>query len=102
MQSQMQMANGETHAGPLNVERVSRADLEAGKLNTTWAPQIEHPSIPPEQRTRQLSDIVISRTLLLGIKGFWEVSDEWNQLLPHLQLTKVDEFLRTVNWGSKA
>ncbi|KAK5046584.1 hypothetical protein LTR84_007345 [Exophiala bonariae] len=86
--------------GPISIERVTRADLEAGRLNTTWAPKIEHPSIPPEHRTRELSDKVISRTLLAGLKGSWVVSDEWNKLLPHVKFTKVDEFLRSVNWGS--
>jgi hypothetical protein len=96
----MQMTDGHIHAGSISVEKVTRADLEAGRLNTTWAPKIEHPSIPPEQRTRQLSDIIISRTLLAGLKGSWVVSDEWNKLLPHVKFTKVDEFLRSVNWES--
>jgi hypothetical protein len=88
-----------THVGPIKIEKVSRADLTAGKLNTSWTPQIEHPSIPPELRTQELSEKVIAATLVAGLAGSWVVSDEWNKLLPNLKLTTVDEFLQSVFGG---
>lgn len=98
----MQFLTRRQCAGPLEIEKVSRADLEASKLNTSWIPTIDHPSIPPEQRSRELSEMVIARTMLASINGAWVVSDEWNKLLPHLTFTKVDEFLKTVDWDGKA
>ena len=79
---------------------MSTADLETGTLNTSWLPEITHPSFPPEMRGPALSKAAISGILVGALKGAWEVTDEWNTLLPHFKFTKLDHFLREI-WEGK-
>ncbi|KIX03046.1 uncharacterized protein Z518_06596 [Rhinocladiella mackenziei CBS 650.93] len=85
--------------GPFKIETVSRADLEAGKLNTSWIPQADHPAIPPEMRAT-VSESMTASLLLSALRGAFAVTDEWNQLLPHLQFTKAEDFLTDI-WKDK-
>ena len=87
-------------AGPIEVEKVSKDDILAGKLNTSWVPIISHPSIPPEQRTPEFSRVITASFISTGLQGAWIVSDEWNKLLPHLKLTTIEDFLHKY-WDGK-
>lgn len=67
-------------------------DLVAGELKTDNYTRVDLPSIPKEQVE------AFSKMAFIGIsiaisRGAWDTSDEWNQLLPDLKLTKVEEFL---------
>lgn len=79
---------------------MTRAELEAGKLNTSWIPEIIHPAIPLEYRSPAVFEGAIAGVILLGINGAWAVSDEWNQRLPNFKFTKLEDFLRSV-WEGK-
>jgi hypothetical protein len=79
---------------------VSKDSLEARKLNTSWIPEIDHPSIPLEMRGPALSEAIMADSLRSFLSGAWTVTDEWNKLLPHLRLTKAEDFLRDV-WEGK-
>jgi hypothetical protein len=84
---------------PFTVDRVTVEDLEAGNLKTSWVPPFNHPSIPKEQH-EAYAKVVIIGALLGAERGAYDVSDEWNQLLPHLSLTSIENFLRAV-WKDK-
>lgn len=45
------------------------------------------------------SEQVIAEIMKGGLQGAWDVSDEWNKLLPDLKLTTLGEFL-TRYWES--
>jgi hypothetical protein len=49
---------------------------------------------------RAFSEAVISSVMAGALRGTWAVSNEWNQLLPNLKMTAVDEFLRDI-WEGK-
>lgn len=74
-------------------------DLEAGNLKTSWIPAFSHPSVPKEQHEAYAKVVVIG-ALLGAERGAYDVSDEWNRLLPHLKLTTIEDFLSNV-WKGK-
>jgi hypothetical protein len=100
---------------PFTVDRVANAELDSGVLETSWVPSYEHPNVTVADLEKNLpspgataidlkeafSRLVISGTLLALKNGAWDVSDEWNQLLPQLKLTGIEEFVRKV-WEDKA
>ncbi|KAL3489994.1 hypothetical protein BJX62DRAFT_238636 [Aspergillus germanicus] len=90
----------ESIRGPFQIETVQAEAIEAGKLNTSWIPLIEPPSLPPGIDVRAFSEAVISSVMAGALRGTWALSDEWNQLLPNLRMTTVDEFLRDI-WEGK-
>lgn len=58
----------------------------------------EHPSIPVAVRKELAPNML--RCLLLGYKdGAFQVSDEWNKLLPDFKFTQPEEFL-TKAWAA--
>ncbi|KAL2795166.1 hypothetical protein BJX66DRAFT_350751 [Aspergillus keveii] len=90
----------ESIRGPFQIETVQAEAIEAGRLNTSWIPLIEPPSLPPGMDVRAFSEAVISSVMAGALRGTWAVSNEWNQLLPNLKMTTVDEFLRDI-WEGK-
>jgi hypothetical protein len=77
---------------PFNVETLSTQDLEIEKIQSTWRPKVDHPSMPPEQ-TDALAGKLLSGVLLAISAGAFQMSDEWNRLLPDYQFTGADDFL---------
>jgi hypothetical protein len=43
---------------------------------------------------------VLIGTLLSGVQGAWAISDEFNQLLPRYNFTRIEDFLAKV-WAGK-
>lgn len=74
-------------------------DLEAGKLKTSWTLETRHPSVSEDQAAEALKSVLIS-TLLSGAKGAWDVSDEFNRILPEYKFTQMEDFLGKV-WMDK-
>lgn len=70
-------------------------DLEAGNLKTSWTLETKHPSISEEQAADALKSVLIGM-LLSGAKGAWDVSDEFNRILPDYKFTQIEEFLAGV------
>jgi hypothetical protein len=84
---------------PFTIEQVKMEDLEAGNLKTSWVPAFNHPSVPEEQWEGFAKAVVIG-TLPSVERGAWDVSDEWNKLLPELKLTTIEDFLTDI-WQGK-
>ncbi|KAF2811743.1 NAD(P)-binding protein [Mytilinidion resinicola] len=84
---------------PFVIEKVKLEDLERGNLKTSWSLETSHPSVSGEQATSLLKAVLIG-ILLSGAKGAWDVSDEYNQLLPDYKFTQIDDFLAEV-WKGK-
>ncbi|KAH6697423.1 hypothetical protein F5X68DRAFT_226798 [Plectosphaerella plurivora] len=74
-------------------------DISEGHLLTEWCPTMEHSHFSKEQ-VQELSRLATTNFLKGVLNGAWDVSDEWNQLLPHLKLTDAKEYLSAV-WRSK-
>ncbi|KAK3353886.1 NmrA-like family protein [Lasiosphaeria hispida] len=94
------IALGEKIRGrPFAVERVKAEDIKAGELKSSWVPLLEHPAIPKEQ-AEFFSRIFVTSALQGSLENAWEVSDEWNRLLPDFEFTSVEKFLTEV-WAGK-
>ncbi|KAI2616660.1 NAD(P)-binding protein [Hypomontagnella submonticulosa] len=81
------------------VEKVKVEDLEAGDLKTSWGLQAVHKAVSEDQASALLKAVSIG-ILLSSTKGAWDISDEWNQLLPDYKFTPIEDFLGEV-WGGK-
>ena len=81
------------------VEKVKMEDLEAGRLTASWGLEAKHGSVSGEEAQRLLKQVLVG-TLIGSAKGAWEVSDEWNRLLPGFAFTGVEEFLEKA-WAGK-
>lgn len=87
---------------PFTVDRVKLEDLEAGNLFTSWTLGKRHPSFTEDQADQLAGMLktVLVGTLLSSVKGAWDVSDAFNQLLPDYKFTQIEEFLTNV-WDGK-
>ncbi|KAK5023210.1 hypothetical protein LTS07_009432 [Exophiala sideris] len=85
--------------GPFTVDVVKMEDLEAGNLTASWKLEASHPSVSGGEATKMMKTVLVGM-LLSSAKGAWEVSDEWNQLLPEFKFTEIEDFLRNV-WEKK-
>ncbi|TVY78397.1 hypothetical protein LSUE1_G004734 [Lachnellula suecica] len=83
----------------LSVEKVNLADLENGDLKTSWGLEASHPSADESQIEDLLKTVLIG-TRLSGVKGAWDVSNNFNTLLPALEFTQIENFLERV-WEGK-
>ncbi|EWZ30332.1 hypothetical protein FOZG_15823 [Fusarium oxysporum Fo47] len=78
---------------PFSIERIKQSDLEADKFTTSWAPEFNHPTIAVD--TRKAVSKRYLRFAMLGLaKGAWDIPDVWNQLLPEVEFTKLEDFLQ--------
>ncbi|KAK1984675.1 NmrA-like family protein [Colletotrichum cereale] len=93
------IALGEKIRGkPFEVTKLNTDDLKAGVVNTPWLPLVDHPSIPKEA-VEAASPSMLAGFLLGILAGNFEVSDEWNRLLPDFEFTQPEEFLTTA-WAA--
>jgi len=84
---------------PFDVTSLKEEDVRADNIQSSWAPTMEYPNLPPEQ-VNQFSKVILTGSLLSGIHGSWAVSDEWNRLLPDYKFTDAEEFL-SKHWAGK-
>ncbi|KAJ5128597.1 hypothetical protein N7448_002314 [Penicillium atrosanguineum] len=84
---------------PFHIEKVQAKDIESGKWQTSWAPKLSHPSIPPEYE-EVFSRVGVASILLAISKNAYSVSDDWNRLLPDYKFTAAKDFLSQA-WGGK-
>ncbi|KXX80390.1 Isoflavone reductase IRL [Madurella mycetomatis] len=84
-----------TRGGPFSVDAVKLEDLEAGKLTVSSTIKARHSSVMqmPEEQAEAMAKSVLVGMLLSSAKGAWEVSNEWNRLLPDFEFTKMQDFL---------
>ncbi|KIH87877.1 hypothetical protein SPBR_05111 [Sporothrix brasiliensis 5110] len=78
----------------LRVDLADEAVLAQGKLDLAM-PKLMHPSIPDDLRD-QWHAPVWSGSLLATARGAWNASDEWNQLLPDIKMSTVDDFIEAI------
>jgi hypothetical protein len=84
---------------PFAIDKVKLEDLENGNLKTSWSLETSHPSVSGEQATSLLKAVLIG-TLLSSAKGAWDVSDDFNLILPDYKFTQIEDFLAKV-WEGK-
>lgn len=84
--------------GPFTIDRVKLEDLQAGKLTASWTLGARHSSFTDDQadQVAKMKRTVLIGTLLGSAKGAWDVSDEFNRLLPDYQFTQTEDFLTAV------
>lgn len=89
------------------MDRLEKLDIEAGVLKSSWLPSFSHPNVESDMKSEvgdgnreAVSSFVASQFLLSIGRGAWDVSDEWNQLLPGTKVTGIEEFLRDF-WEGK-
>ncbi|KAH7246983.1 hypothetical protein NW759_007750 [Fusarium solani] len=84
---------GETIRGEkFTVEVVGRHDLQLGKLGTSWIPGSHHSGTSSQQQLTM--EQMTAYTLLAIPDGHWNLSDEWNKLLPAHKFLDIETFLR--------
>ncbi|KAH8822016.1 hypothetical protein F5884DRAFT_769710 [Xylogone sp. PMI_703] len=81
------------------VDKVKIEDLEAGNLKTSWGLEAVHQAVAADQAAAMLRAVVIGM-LLSSSKGAWDISDEWNRILPDYEFTPIEGFLTKV-WEGK-
>ncbi|KAJ5587757.1 uncharacterized protein N7459_003522 [Penicillium hispanicum] len=85
---------------PFHINKVKLEDLETGAWTAPWLPKVDHPSIPPESVTDELSKFMTGAILSSVTGGGFTVSDEWNRLLPDYEFTQAEDFLSKI-WHGK-
>lgn len=90
---------GEELGARFEVEKLKTSDLKAGVVKTSWRPMVDHPAIPRETAEAQ-SAVMLGRLTLAFSVGAFEVSDEWNRLLPDYRFAPAEEFLSDI-WRGK-
>ena len=81
------------------IEKVKLNDLEKGVLTASWALEASHPSVAQDQIDKMMKGVLVG-TLLSSSKGAWDVSNEFNQLLPDFKFVGIEDFL-TAAWEGK-
>ncbi|KAK1524609.1 hypothetical protein CPAR01_13557 [Colletotrichum paranaense] len=90
---------GEKYRGkPFQVDRLKLEDLKAGIVKTDFAPDIDVPGVPAEQK-EYFSNVVVIGATISTARGTWATTDEWNKLLPEFKPTTIEEYLQKT-WGS--
>ncbi|KAJ3539169.1 hypothetical protein NM208_g5595 [Fusarium decemcellulare] len=74
------------------VEVARRHDLQLGKLGTSWIPGSHHSGTSSQQELTM--EQMTAYTLLAIPDGHWNLSDEWNKLLPEHEFLDIETFLR--------
>ncbi|KAI4600015.1 hypothetical protein KJ359_001116 [Pestalotiopsis sp. 9143b] len=90
------VAIGEAVRGEkFQVDLLETEDIDAGVLKTDKFSRISSPAVPEEQVDAW--SLMATIGLLQSLeRGCWDISDEWNQLLPDLEFVKAEEFLKKV------
>lgn len=68
-------------------------------MNTSWGLGKSHRAVADEQAA-ELKKAVTIGTLLSSIKGAWDVSDNFNRLMPDYKFDEIKKFLTRV-WKDK-
>ncbi|KEF57074.1 uncharacterized protein A1O9_07264 [Exophiala aquamarina CBS 119918] len=80
---------------PIHVEVASNTDIDNLSFKTSWIPQANHASLSPEERA-SISKQFLGMILTAVRNGAFGVTEEWNQLLPNVEMTKAETFLRMI------
>ena len=85
---------------PFTIEWLKLEEAEADVHNAKdLASAVDLHAASPEQVQAFLG--VALKSILIGMhRGAYDVTDEWNRLLPEYQFTRVEDFVKKV-WGCK-
>ncbi|KAI0383591.1 NAD(P)-binding protein [Hypomontagnella monticulosa] len=84
---------------PFTVNWLKKEDVEAIEWKSEWYEGIDLRNAPPE-RFQQFMSVAV-QGILIGIsRGAYDVSNEWNKLLPDYEFTQVGDFVKKI-WGGK-
>ncbi|XXG99747.1 hypothetical protein Hte_006088 [Hypoxylon texense] len=90
---------GEAIGRPFTVDWLKLEDIEAEERNMDRFANFDLHASPPEE-VQAFLDMAL-KGILLGIsRGAYDVTDEWNKILPDYEFTSVEGFLKKV-WGGK-
>ncbi|KAG4222460.1 hypothetical protein PC116_g29066 [Phytophthora cactorum] len=84
---------------PLKVQWLKKEDLEAQIRETGDLSLPDLRTATPEQVGAFLQ-AAPARILIAISRGAYDVTDEWNKILPNYKFTQLEDFLKTV-WGEK-
>ena len=85
-------------AGPFVVDKVETTLLRAGTWRSSWMPEVDHPSIAPED-VEVASRIITAGILLAMQAGAFHSNDTWNALLPDYKFEDAENFLKRAWYG---
>jgi hypothetical protein len=89
----------EIRGGEWSIEQVSSADVAKGEIKVSWIPQLDHPTIPVEER-ESFSKLFLVMFFQAVARGAWDVSAEFNERFPDYKFMSIEEYLRKV-WEGK-
>jgi hypothetical protein len=83
---------------PFQIEKQELEDLKAGIVKTSSIPTLDRPDAANllPSNGEDLARQVLACLLLNAAEGTGSGSDEWNQIFPDYQFTKVEEYLTGV------
>ncbi|KAI1803962.1 NAD(P)-binding protein [Daldinia bambusicola] len=90
---------GEAIGRPIKVHWLKKEDLEAEIRNSGAISLPDLRTATPEQ-IGAFMQAAPARVLIAVSRGAYDVTDEWNKLLPDYKFTQLEDFLRRV-WGGK-
>ncbi|KAF9870063.1 hypothetical protein CkaCkLH20_12422 [Colletotrichum karsti] len=90
----------ESLRGSFDIEKVDEGDILSGQLSAEWVPILKHPGIPVGQEV-VMSRFTAQQFIQGTITGAWDVSDDWNKLMPNFTFTSAKDYLTEI-WGSNA
>ncbi|CAJ2504906.1 Uu.00g123000.m01.CDS01 [Anthostomella pinea] len=94
---------GEAMGKPFTIEWLKKEDVKTEppnpKADTGGAVEIDLRSMTPEQAQAFVK--MATRGILVAVgRGAYDVTDDWNRILPDYKFTQVEDFLKKV-WGGK-
>ncbi|KAI2615531.1 NAD(P)-binding protein [Hypoxylon sp. NC1633] len=90
---------GESIGKPFTINWLNKSDLEAEKRTTEHMQGFDLHNSSPEQLGAFLQ--WATRGILLAVtRGVYDVTDEWNKILPDYEFTQVEDFVKKL-WGNK-
>ncbi|KAI1776194.1 NAD(P)-binding protein [Hypoxylon cercidicola] len=90
---------GEAIGKPFTVDWFKLEDIEAEERNMDRFATFDFHKSPPEEFAAFM-DVALKGCLLGISRGAYDVTDEWNKLLPDYKFTQVEDFVKEV-WGGK-
>ncbi|OTA99708.1 hypothetical protein M426DRAFT_16173 [Hypoxylon sp. CI-4A] len=84
---------------PLTVDYLKKEEIQGKTLDASLIEGVDLWTIPKE-KFEEFKEIAL-RGILVGInRGAYDVSDEWNKILPDYKFTQLEDFVKKA-WGAK-
>ncbi|EOO02584.1 putative -like family protein [Phaeoacremonium minimum UCRPA7] len=86
----------EYEGGPFAIEWLKLKDLEAGIVKSDYLIPVNTLHATTEDEMETVNKTATIGMLISTCRGAWDVTDEWNQILPDYEFTQVEDFLAKV------